>query len=270
MNPELNRPIVEQALRVLDTHAETYGFDTKPLWHALTHALSSWDNGTPSPDDFRYVLPSTPPDIVSHFVNGKPQELAVGCLAVGYSYTLTPGQRSILRDTYGLTPTQTVTCTYLETWPASAHPRVLKLQSDLHVDPRNRKHILVSAVIHNVGTFFKNAAELDAEDRVEQKFSFSRATASVGRLFTIESEEKWALEDLSGVKDISKKIELVKLHDDGATVMCMKTGKQVRVKWADYEPLVQEYITLHKTTKRKRSTSDSDARTLQQMIDSLV
>lgn len=266
MNPETHRPQIEQALRLLESHA----FDVKPLWLDLAARTSRWEGGTPGEDDVRYVLPTWPPDTATHFVAGQPQVMGVSVLWPGFSYTLTLGQRSILRDTYGLTPTQTVTCAWVESWPGTQHPRTLRLVSDIHVDPRNRRHVLVSCVIKDVGRFFKDAAELDTADRAERRFGLAESSLTLGRLFTLESEERWAIEDLTGVKVVSK-VEVTGVSPDRFVVMCQKTGNVAKVPKAEFFKLVDEYIALHKTssTRVKRSRSDKAVTSLLEVMKEL-
>lgn len=266
MNPEQHRPAIETALRVLESH----GFDVKALWRELSTRQSTWERGTPSEDDVRYTLPATQPDLVSHLIDGKNATLEVARLWNGYSYTLTPGQRSILRDTYGLTPTQTVTVAWVEPWPGTQHPRVMKLTSDLHVDPRNRKHVLVSAVINDVGTFFRNAQELDEADRAERRFGLTESSIELGRIFTLTSNERWAVEDLTGVKVVSK-VEITNVSADRFTVLCQKTGNQAKVERKAFFETVAEYERLHESTKprSKRSATTQSAMSLEAMLKEL-
>lgn len=265
MSPEQHRPHIEAALRVLEGH----GFDVKSLWRELATRVSTWERGTPSEDDVRYTLPSVQPDLLNHLVDGAKQTLSPSVMWNGYSYTLTPGQRSILRDTYGLTPTQTVTVAWVEAWPGTQHPRVMKLTSDLHVDPRNRRHVLVSAVINDVGTFFKNAMELDEAERSERRFGLSESSLELGRIFTLTSEERWAVEDLTGVK-IASRVEITNVSTERFTVLCQKTGNQAKVERGAYFSTVAEYERLHEGTKpRRKTTTERSAMSFEAMLKSL-
>lgn len=266
MNPEQHRPQIEGALRTLESH----GFDVKALWRELSTRVSTWERGTPSEDDTRYTLPSVQPDLLNHLIDGRNQDLHPSVMWNGYSYTLSPGQRSILRDTYGLTPTQTVTVAWVEAWPGTQYPRVMKLTSDLHIDPRNRKHVLVSAVINDVGTFFKTAAELDDAERTERRFGLTESSLEIGRIFTLTSEERWAVEDTTGVK-IASKVEVTTVSSEAFTVLCQRTGNTARVARKAFFDTVAEYERLHESKPKRRTSSATDraAMTMEAMLKSL-
>lgn len=150
---------IEASMRYL----EGMGLPMHEVWKVHTKHLASFDSESPDDFDRRYELPVDAPTIGEHFLNGEAQVLSPGHLWAGYSYTLTPGQRAWLREQYGMTPTATVTVLEIARWPGTRHPRVLHLKSDLHVDPRQRRHILTSAVIRTPGKFFAEAAQYDAE-----------------------------------------------------------------------------------------------------------
>lgn len=150
---------IEGALRYLETH----GLPVGPLWTAHSDRLAAFDSETPSDFDKRYELPVDRPTIPEHFQSGRPQILSAGHIWPGYSYSLSPGQRAWLKENYGLTPTMTVTVYEAAVWPGTRHPRVIKLRSDIHVDPRARKHVLIDAVIRQPGKFFQESAARDAE-----------------------------------------------------------------------------------------------------------
>lgn len=268
MNPEQHRPVVESVLRVLDTHAETFGFDTKPLWHALTMSQRKWEEGVPTEEDMRYVLPTVPPDVATHFVDGTPQELGAAVLWVGYSYTLTPGQRSLLRDTYGMTPTQTVTVERVEAFTGTQFARVMKLRSDMHVDPKNRRHVLISATINNVAEFFRVARELD--DVKEQVFGgvwgITESNLTLGKLFDLQSEERWAVEDITGVK-MGKRVEMERVTPEHFNIIDVKTGSRARVPRDTFFPLVEEYAKLHRVSKPR--SAQREVQSLTSMLESM-
>ncbi len=173
------RDRIEGALRYL----ESVGLEVKPLWLQHADLIASADTEAMSEDDKRYTLPVDRPTIPEHFTNGRlPQFLTPGHAWVGYSYQLTPGQRSWLRDNYGLTPTQTVTLVELTRWPSTQHPRMLHIRSDLHVDPRHRRHMLIDAVIRQPGKFFKESAQRDAELEAEKQKADAEKEAKTGKV----------------------------------------------------------------------------------------
>lgn len=231
----------ESALRAL----ESLGFDVKPLWRELSDRIARAESGTPDADDLRYTIRGIPPTTEEHFVDGKPQVLDPYVLWSGFSYTLTPGQRSLLRDTYGMTPTQTVTVASVETWPGTLHPRTMKLVSDLHVDPRHRTKVLTSCIIRNVGEFFRKAEETDAATEAEKVFGVTEGTLELGRLFTLTSHEKWAIDDLTSVK-IGTRVEITGVGSETFIVLDLKSGAQAKVPRKEFFETVAEYDRLYK------------------------
>ena len=149
---------VESTLRWL----HSLGLDTSTLWQQHEALIQLADTETIHPLDTLYELPADRPSVLDHFIDGRPEPLVPSKCWAGYSYSLSPGQRGWLRDVYGLTPTATVTVHEVSPWPGTRHPRMIHLRSDLHVDPRNRRHVLVSAVIREPGKFWSESAERDA------------------------------------------------------------------------------------------------------------
>lgn len=228
------------------------GMDTSQLRRDLSE-VEARSEGSPTEDDLRYVIPTVPPTTLEHFVDGEPQILSAEVLWPGMSYTLTPGQRAVLRETYGLTPTATVTVSLIECWPGTQHPRMMKVTSDLHVDPRHRKHVLTSCIIRGVGTFLRTASEFDSESVREKVFGLTPGSVILGRVFDLESVERWAVEDLTGVK-VARRVEIVEKTTDGFVVVCQKTGNRAKVRSSDFFPLVEDYTRLHSTKKSRKST----------------
>lgn len=251
-NPHLTHDADADALR----HLESSGFDVKALWSELSRRLSAWDRGMPDDDDRRYPLPTAAPDLVVHLAAGRNAVLTSAMLWKGYSYTLSPGQRAWLRDNYDLTPTETVTVMWIETWTGddARFPRSLCLKSDLHV-PSNRRHVLTQAVIRNVGRFFRESAERDAQETVTSaRRELAPDLLVVGKVYNLSSEEKWAVEDLCGVK-VTQKCELVRSDATHITLVCHKNGNTARVEKEAFFATVAEYERLYATTKRTKPAS---------------
>lgn len=249
-SPETSRQSVEAALRVLDAE----GYDVKPLWQALSTRIADHERGVPDVDDVKYLLPTVPPTTAQHFDGSRPQPLTASSLWQGFSYSLTKGQRNLLRESYGLTPTMTVTCGWVETWPGTQHPRAMCLVSDVHVDPKNRRHVLTKATIRNVGRFFRLAEEMDAVVDVNPALALPFAWLEVGRVAKLTNEERWTIEDLAGVK-IKSKVEVVSTTADRFTLLCLHSGNRVTLVTKDYYAAVEELVRLSEsaTPTRKRS-----------------
>lgn len=155
---------IETALRYLESH----GLPVGPLWTEHDARIRALNTAEATDLDRKYELPVDRPTIPEHFLNGRPQVLDASHAWPGYSYSLSPGQRDWLRSNYGLTPTMTVTLITITRWPGTRHPQMMHLRSDIHIDPRHRKHVLVDAVIREPGRFFTESAARDAEIAAEK------------------------------------------------------------------------------------------------------
>lgn len=158
------REQVSQHLRAL----EALGVDVKDQWRQLSAKVEEYERGVPGEYDLRYKVPTEIPTILEHFDGKKPVTLAPHIMWPGYSYSLTPGQRRWFREFVGMTPSATVTVSWVETWPGTRHPRSFKIVSDVHVDPRHRAHVVNECVIRPAGGFFAKAQEFDDEADAER------------------------------------------------------------------------------------------------------
>lgn len=248
------QPEVESALRVL----ERFEFPpdlVKPLWHELAHRVGTAERGEPTDDDRRYELPEVAPSLLEHFLDGENQVLSPTKMWNGYSYTLTPGQRGLLRDLYELTPTATVTLAWVEPWPGTRHPYRMKLVSDLHIDPRLRKHVLKEVVINKVGEFFRLAAERDNDETGVGVLG--KDVLVVGRIVKLASEYRWAVEDLCGVK-VGDKCEVLATSPESITLACLKAGNRATFKRKEFFETADEYVKLHRLPRARRASAKLD------------
>lgn len=192
----------------------------------------------------------------------------------GYSYVLSPGQRAILRETYGLTPTMTVTLGWIERWPGTAHPHSLLLTSDVHVDPRNRKHTLTQCVIRNVGEFLRISAEADAEDKDSRVGALGEDMLVAGRVLTLSSTDRWAIADLSGVKIAheGRKAKVLSATESTFEIESLLEGKRATVPRNAFFSLVEEYATVYKQPLKsfKLKTKAAVLPSLDELIKSLL
>lgn len=221
---------------------ESLGFDVKGAWRELTTRVDAYELGTPGDLDLRYTCPATIPSINGHFVPGsglRPTELSAHVLWTGYHYTLTPGQRKWFREFTGMTPAQTVTVAWLELWPGTLHPRAFKLVSDLHVDPRHRKHVITEWVVREPGSFFTTSTAFDNEVPAEKTLSLH-----VGDCKNWSSVHKWAVEDLAGVKlkgDVG-----ISFVDNTSIHFTDESGRLAKVDRDEFLATVADYDRLHK------------------------
>lgn len=160
-------------------YLEGEAFDCSALRTQLDSMIACHEAEQPTERDMLYRMPEAAPTITEHLQSGSNPVFTAGRLWSGYSYELTPGQRSILREAYGMTPTQTVTITDIETWKGTRFLRSFKLTSDIHTDPRNRRHVLTACIIRDAGAFLHSAAELDAKAVSEAKERPTKAAKNV-------------------------------------------------------------------------------------------
>jgi hypothetical protein len=234
------------ALRTL----EALGFDVKEQWRELTLRQEAQERGVPTEDDRRYELPLVAPSTESHLKGGN-EVLDPSRLWNGMSYKTTPGQRGILRDLYELPPSQTVTVKWVEPWPGTRHPYRMTIVVDIHVPFGKRAQCSIT----EVGKFFRMAAERDEELRGDGALEIAHAL-TLGEIAKLESEERWAIADLSGVK-VEKKVEVIRSSDESFTVVCMFTGNKATVNRKEFFTTVNEYIKLHRPKKKREAKFDA-------------
>lgn len=166
MNPEQllalqrNRQAVLRALDLLDG----LGLDTDALRNELVLAIAELYSFVPTaPAEFH--IRSAPIPISDHLTLGRdmlPCNLHPVSSA-GRAYTLTKGQRAVLKDQFGLTPTAEVIVDEIATWPAA--PTIVAyilIRSSEHV-PASRRHLLNAATITDWVSFCARAKSIDEE-----------------------------------------------------------------------------------------------------------
>lgn len=156
---------IETALKVLSSQ----GYDTSSLWAEHNAWLETLDARECTDLDRQWAtqLPE-PTAIEDHFVDGQPELLTPARCHVGRQYTLSPGQRDVLRERYGLTPTMTVIATNVELFPTDDVIWSLALKSTEHIDPK-RRHVLNEVVLCPASAFFRDAAMKDKEREDDAK-----------------------------------------------------------------------------------------------------
>ena len=88
-------------------------------------------------------------------------------LQVGMAYSLTPGQRDVIRDRFNMTPAPLVEVLECAMYEDGVHIRRVTLKSCEHVDPR-RRAMMTKFSIDAWGQFCADAKQRDA-DREEAK-----------------------------------------------------------------------------------------------------
>lgn len=154
---------IETALKLLTSQ----GYDTHAIWEDHNAWLLTLDTRECTDDDRRWATQNPMPSTIEeHFVDGEPELLTAARCHVGRQYTLSPGQRDVLRERYGLTPTMTVKATNVELFSAEDVIWSVTLKSTEHVDPK-RRHVLNEVVLCPAATFFRDADIKDKERELE-------------------------------------------------------------------------------------------------------
>ena len=186
-------PQIETAIRIL----ESFGYEIQPLWTEHHAWLQHYDTRTPTDHDSTWATRNAAPaSIEAHFVQvlkhpiygddpsngpiGWEEEKQYGPVLFSAAdcftdrqFTLTGGMRDVLRQAHGLTPTKVVVVTNAVVFPGTNILSQFTIKSALHVDPKQRRHVLIEAVISPAAKFFEQASRLD-KAREEEKVKAER------------------------------------------------------------------------------------------------
>ena len=175
---------IETALRIL----ESQGYDTSSIWAEHNAWLLTLDQQQPTERDHAWARRAPAPSTIDeHFVGGLPEQLTAAKCHAGRQFTLSPGQRDVLRTRFGLTPTKVVEVVNVAVYPNDATLMwSVTLRSAEHVDPRRRKHVLNEVVLVPVSEFFEQAAARDKE-REEQATEQAEKTGKPTKVKNVTS-----------------------------------------------------------------------------------
>jgi len=95
---------------------------------------------------------------------------------------------------------------------------------------------------------------IDMEDAKPKEFALNEATVNLGGYFTLESEQRWAVEDLSGVK-VKQKVQITLLSDTTIRFECRATGLVASVPRTEFFQNVTDYARLYRGTKKRRKAA---------------
>lgn len=238
--PEMNAQAQKQVTDALAT-LEYYKYDTKELWREYEVRVKARETGKPTPDQLRYVVPDVAPPMAGHLVgdgDGMPQALGAHVMWKGYHYGLTPGQRRWFRENEDMTPARTVTVVWVECWPGTNALKAFKIESDVHVDPQHRAHVLVSYVIRNATRFFDESARYDREEANANTLSLV-----VGKVNVWTVRHAWAVKDLTKVK-LSGEVTIAFL-DEGHIDFKDTHGNYAVVDRKEFLTTVADYVRLY-------------------------
>jgi hypothetical protein len=105
-------------------------------------------------------------------------------LQVGMAYSLTPGQRDVIRDRFNMTPAPLVEVIECAMYEDGVHIRRVTLKSCEHVDPR-RRAVMTKFSIDAWGQFCADAKQRDA-DREEAKAGGQAESETTGDRKTVK------------------------------------------------------------------------------------
>jgi hypothetical protein len=170
---------IETALRIL----ESQGYDTSSIWAEHNAWLLTLDQQQPTERDHAWARRAPAPSTIDEL----PEQLTAAKCHAGRQFTLSPGQRDVLRTRFGLTPTKVVEVVNVAVYPNDATLMwSVTLRSAEHVDPRRRKHVLNEVVLVPVSEFFEQAAARDKE-REEQAAEQAEKTGKPTRVKSVTS-----------------------------------------------------------------------------------
>ena len=136
------------------------GYDLADIHRQHTTKLAEHESGQPTDLDLKYKL-NVPESWVSHFE--EVPLLSCFTIRVGAQFKLTSGQRRVLKDMAGLTPTRTITILDLELFPGTRAVRTLTIGSNIHIPEHQRRHVLTKWTISSFGDFMERAYLADVE-----------------------------------------------------------------------------------------------------------
>jgi hypothetical protein len=137
-----------------------YGLPVKGVQDALTQRVED-DKRVPDEADRRWSVGPVP-SIEDHLSMGDGRP-TLGCgMVVGRAYELTPGQRDVLRERFGMTPSRLVRVDEVAMFDGGQMIKRVILHSEEHV-PSNRRHLMVAVVIDHWGEFMDAAQAKDAQ-----------------------------------------------------------------------------------------------------------
>lgn len=163
---------VEEALNLLDR----VQLPTRIVREALRDRLDDIRR-QPTDDDKRWPL--EPPLHIAEHVSLGDDRPELSCrLVVGRAYSLTPGQRDVIRERWGMTPAPLIEVVEVALFSESKYVKRVVLRNCEHVDLSRRRHVVTKLTIDSWGQFMSAAKQKDQE-REEAREVVERATEDV-------------------------------------------------------------------------------------------
>lgn len=150
---------IRNALSVL----EAAGLDARVCIFEFRELLEKAETYIPAGYPEAYRIRSVPLSITEHLTEDRDMTCANlhSPSSNGRIYTLTKGQRAVLRERYGMTPTKEVVVTEIAVWPAAPTcVQHILVRSTEHV-PDSRHHVLNAATITDWVAFCTAARAID-------------------------------------------------------------------------------------------------------------
>ena len=165
------------------------GYDLADIHRQHTTKLAEHESGQPTDLDLKYKL-NVPESWVSHFE--EVPLLSCFTIRVGAQFKLTSGQRRVLRDMAGLTPTRIITILDLELFPGTRAVRSLTIGSNIHTPEHLRRHVLTKWTITSFGDFMERAylADVAVGDVTVTDEKTKTSTKEVRKVKTLEEMYK--------------------------------------------------------------------------------
>lgn len=185
---------VESALRVLTAQ----GYDTQALWAEHNAWLEAMERRPVTEFDRQWATRLARMSLGEHYSRVKDRDgwdvgneaavLAASLCHAGRQFRLSPGQRAVLREWYGLTPTRLVELVGVETFADCDVISAFTIRNAQHIDARERRHALVEVRVHPAAEFF--AAGKHQDDVYAATTEADRFLARVERLIDRARREK--------------------------------------------------------------------------------
>lgn len=156
---------IEAAMRTL----EAYGYTTLPLWTEHNEWLAASEARLPDLEDHKWCQQFEPSTTADHSSAGEFEVLTAARCHSGRQYTLSSGQRDVLRSRHGMTPTKDILIRDVALFKGTNLISQFTLCSTEHIDVRRRRHVLTEVVIAPASAFFSKAAQLDKEREAERE-----------------------------------------------------------------------------------------------------
>jgi hypothetical protein len=159
-SPADDYPTELRIARSLIQELHALGAPTVMLSKWLANRASEF-RAKPSEADLRWPV-EQPTVVAEHITLGNDRPVLSCKLQVGRAYSLTPGQRDVVRDWFNMTPAPLIEVLEVALYPGTQYIQRVTLKSCEHVDPRRRR-VMTKFAIDKWGEFCSQAKQRDTE-----------------------------------------------------------------------------------------------------------